>query len=213
MFLDIFSNDLSKVIREKLEKGDVFVDCGANVGYFSFMAASSVGNKGSVVSIDANSFCTERMRETVSACGYENVNVIESAVGESSGVLKFNIADDPMYSSISNLNNMNWTKNLKTIDVLVEPLSVLLESIHPSPSLPGSRIKLLKIDVEGAEVSVLRGMKAMLDEKLIDHIFIEIHHKQIEDLNEDPADVDQILKEYGYNIEKKFSRAVVLYSR
>ncbi len=64
MYFDLFAPELSSLILRTLRPGDTFLDCGANVGYFSFLAAPLVGEKGRVISVDPNPYCIDRIRES-----------------------------------------------------------------------------------------------------------------------------------------------------
>ena len=73
MYFDIFAEPISKLQKRLLRPGDIFVDCGANVGYFSFLAAPLVTKMGKVVAIEANPYCIVRMKESKAAGNHDNV--------------------------------------------------------------------------------------------------------------------------------------------
>lgn len=129
MYFDLFDKNISKLMESLLAPGDTFVDCGANIGYFSFSAATIVSKAGRVIAIDANPYCVQRMEESKASGRHDNVQIIGIAVGESEGQLSFNIANDPMYSSTCDTNGLSWTFKKETIDVKVETLDKILDDV------------------------------------------------------------------------------------
>ena len=123
MYFDLFATDLSRIIKNYLVPGDWFVDCGANIGYFSFLASSLVGVAGKVISIDANPYCIKRIEESKKIGNYENMDIVPCAIGDQEGEIEFNLADDPMYSSLVNLNELEFTSTESTIFVPLRKLN------------------------------------------------------------------------------------------
>jgi len=208
MYFDVFAPALSGTIKSVLRPGDIFIDCGANIGYFTFLAASLVSPSGCVLSIDANPFCIERIKESKLCGKYSNITIIEGAVGESSGEMCFNIADDPMYSSFSDLNQLDFAKTSKTIKVPIYTLDDLWGRFLAGS---GEKIRFLKLDVEGAEIDALKGMPNILKEKRIEYIYIETHKQQIELRAQKYTDVFTILEQNGYKVCKQFNQSTYLY--
>jgi FkbM family methyltransferase len=202
MYFDIFTKSLSKLQEKLLQTGDIFVDCGANVGYFSFFAAPIVTTTGKVIAIDANPYCIRRITESKTAGNHDNVEIKWAAIGEHSGQIKFNITDDPMYSSIVNGDKLAWTSTKESIDVKMEPLDKLLEDILLTP---GQKIRLLKLDVEGVEIEAMLGAKNLFETWKIDYIHIEFHFKQLNLMGHTVDDVHSVMKGYGYHLNKTFT--------
>jgi len=91
MYFDFFAPDLSQIILRYLRPGDCFIDCGANIGYFSCIATSLVGEGGQVISIDANPYCIERTRESKMIGQYGNMNIVMCAIGDHEGEIEFKV--------------------------------------------------------------------------------------------------------------------------
>lgn len=195
MYFDQFAPHLSGVLNRVLRSGDIFVDCGANVGYFSFLAAGDRTKNVRVLAIDPNPYCSGRLQETKDYGGYGSVTVLPVAVGNRVGSIPFNIAVDPMYSSISDLGQTGFTETAETIQVSMRPLDDVLDE-----HLSAARVRLLKIDVEGAELATLRGAERSLKATRFDYIYIEVHPIQLGTRGETPEQVYAALRDSGYEM-------------
>jgi FkbM family methyltransferase len=146
----VWEPDLAAYIRSRLKAGDVFVDVGANVGFDSLLAARMVGASGGVVAIEASPAVFERLRETLRINGSPtNVRTINKAAAAGAGVLTIYAGPE---------HNVGLTTTVprgtmpKACEVEAAPLRDLLQQEEIE------RVRLIKIDVEGGEDSVLAGM-------------------------------------------------------
>lgn len=140
-------------IRSALRAGQVFIDVGANIGYFTLLAAKIVGEHGSVPSIEPNSFAASRVREHLNQNNLQNVFLERVACSdcEQVGILYLDNKSNCAASSLSSKNaaGLGVSVKCRTVDQLVKKYRL-------------KRVDLIKIDVEGAELSVLRGMASTL---------------------------------------------------
>lgn len=208
MYFDYFAPDLSRLLRDILRPRDCFVDCGANVGYFTFLAASLVGQWGKVVAIDPNPYCIERMQATIDVGGYNQVELVNAAVGAEPSEMPFNVATDPMYSSFSDLNQLAFTRTESTVTVQVRRVDDVLA---PYLDDPEARIRIMKIDVEGAELEVLQGAQKTMKGKKADYIFLELHPQQLGLRGVDVEAVQRELADLGYRVATSLEHSSVLY--
>ena len=202
MYYNFFAPELSRVISEVLRPGDCFVDCGANIGYFTFLASSIVGETGKVITIDPNPYCIERIRESKQIGEYGNINIVEGAVGDCNGETLFNIADDPMYSSLADLDKLSFAKTRDTIMCSLYMLDNLLNEWLENS---GEKVRLLKLDVEGAEVDAIRGAYSSISAGRIEYIFVEMHEKQLNLRGQKSEEFHEFLSHRGYEIVGNFS--------
>jgi FkbM family methyltransferase len=133
-----------------LTSGQVFMDIGANAGYFSLLASRCVGESGRVLAVEPNPAMAKQLRQNTERSGLTNVHIAEVACSDSVEVRDLYIGN-PYNTGNSSLsaNNLAWTKSVRvpctTVDLLVEKQAL-------------QRLDLVKIDVEGAEWQVLQGM-------------------------------------------------------
>ena len=143
------------LMREVLRPGDVFVDAGANLGLMTIHAAALVGNEGAVVAFEPSPQICQILRQNVSLNACTNVEVHEVALGERSGNATFYAR--PEINSASGTLIASPDSQAQT-QVPVRTLTESLDARHRN------RLRLIKIDVEGYELPVLRGSRGLLTE-------------------------------------------------
>jgi FkbM family methyltransferase len=128
-----------RIVLDALSPGNTFVDLGANCGLFSLFAARKVTPSGRVLSVEPLPLMTKRLRFNISANGFNNVTVVEAAVGAHEGVARFFVNERQHGES---------TMLVATGTAITVPASTL-QTIILNSGL--TRVDTLKIDVEGYE--------------------------------------------------------------
>ena len=150
----------------------VFVDVGANVGNWSAALAGS-GAQGRLVAVDPLSRNLSSVREKLEHLGWKKYDLCELALSESPGRVKFFTNQDRALSSHDSLLDMRaigYAESVDCIEVSTETLDNL------AARLDISDILFLKIDVEGNELSVLKGAAVLLGRGAVEFIQIEFGH-------------------------------------
>jgi FkbM family methyltransferase len=142
-------------ISRRLQPGDVFVDVGANIGYYTVLAASAVGAGGAVVAIDASPSLFAQLNRTLVANGCTQVRAVNAAVSAAPGVATVYAGPAGNAGSASLLPH--WRNGRPEAEVPCYPLSQILTVAELA------RVRLIKIDVEGSELPILRQLIATLD--------------------------------------------------
>jgi FkbM family methyltransferase len=143
--------DESWVLRALLRPGDVFVDVGANIGYFTLLAASIVGPSGRVIAFEATPPTLEELRHNVALNGFHNVETRGEAVFDQERVV-----------TISQPHDGNTGANSLRFQQGSGP-SWQVPAVSLASALPADvPVRLLKIDVEGADLHALRGFEQRL---------------------------------------------------
>jgi FkbM family methyltransferase len=145
--------DESWVLRALLRPGDVFVDVGANVGYFSLLAASIVGPTGGVIAFEPTPSTLEVLRQNVALNGLKNVQIRGEAVLDRECTVTISQPHDANTGANSIRPQQGHTPSWQVP-------AVRLESALPADMT----VRLLKVDVEGADLHVLRGFEQRLRE-------------------------------------------------
>jgi FkbM family methyltransferase len=149
--------NLTAYIRGALRSGDVMVDVGANIGYYSVLASQLVGASGRVVSIEASPRVFALLSEHLALNGATNVRAVNAAVSDAEG--KLAIYAGPPDNVGATSSRADWYGGATfEAEVPTAPLARLLEASELA------RVRLLKIDVEGAELPVLLNLLDNLDE-------------------------------------------------
>lgn len=139
-----------KVLTALLKQGDRVIDVGANIGLLTLPAAVCVGPTGRVDAVEPASRVSALLRETI-AMNFEAGRVVlhKCAAGDAAGKATLNLGHHVGHSSLLTLPGSEGTE-----EVDVTPLDALIA--------PGQRVDLVKIDAEGFEPQVWRGMSRIV---------------------------------------------------
>jgi FkbM family methyltransferase len=140
-----------------LAPGMIVFDVGANDGLYSLFAARRVGPTGRVVAVEPSSRERANLQRNIDRNHLKNITVVASALGTSPGRAQLQIAPG-LHSGHNTLGSFAYDD---VVAINSEPVAVeRLDSVVRRLALP--RVDFIKIDVEGAEVSVLHGTKNVL---------------------------------------------------
>ncbi len=143
----VWEPDVSRVIERNLEPGDIFVDVGANIGYDTVLASRLVGASGGVIAIEASPRAFSLLTRNVELNGLTNVRAVKAAVSDRVGKLDLYEIYELNIGAATTLASRGG-KLMESVDAL--PLEDILTAAEMA------RVRLLKIDIEGAEPPVLQ---------------------------------------------------------
>jgi FkbM family methyltransferase len=144
----------TKSLLSSLHEGDVFLDIGANFGFFSILAASIVGPSGRVYAVEASPSVLPILSANTKK--YENIVIIESAAGNRTGTTEFFMTEDFVNSGVV---QSPFIDESKRICVGIDKLDNLLRR---EPGFDG-RLNFIKCDVQGDEVPALEGLREIIE--------------------------------------------------
>jgi FkbM family methyltransferase len=193
--LGIYEPSVIRALQRYLRPGDTCLDVGSHVGYLTILMSHLVGPQGCVAAFEPVPESFHTLHENVALNHLQNVRAECMALGEREGAMTL---------FCDSAQELSWTPSvaaytalgadLKRISVPVRTLDDYLRTSHLHPNL-------VKIDVEGAELSVLRGASQMLREAR-PVVLIEIH-----DLGPSHrADILNLLHSCRYSVEEVDSR-------
>jgi FkbM family methyltransferase len=144
---------VQQVLTESLRPGMVFYDLGANIGFFSLLAARLVGVTGKVFSFEPDPEIASRLLRNIERNGFENVKVVEAGIWSVTGPVNFVASDvsSPDRGVGKFVANEGGPKGTMTQCVALDEFV----RYAPPPDV-------IKCDVEGAEVEVFRGAEKLL---------------------------------------------------
>jgi FkbM family methyltransferase len=145
--------NLTRYLADRLRAGDVFVDVGANIGYFTLLASLLVGPTGKVVAIEASPTIHDLLLDNLRRNRAGNVEAINVAASDREGTAKVFLFPD---SNIGKTSIVETDEGRYECEVPARPIDALI-----GPDLL-ARVRLVKIDVEGTEWLVIGGMREAL---------------------------------------------------
>jgi FkbM family methyltransferase len=149
---------LLDLVREFVTEGAVVWDVGANVGLFSFAAASLAGPKGLVVALEPDAWLVQLLRRSAleQPAGSAPVQVVPAAVASEVSIRTLCLATRSRAANyLAEFGTTQTGGSREQQSVVAVTLDWLMESL-PAPSV-------VKIDVEGAELEVLEGAHRLFE--------------------------------------------------
>lgn len=169
-----YEPEVSYFLTNVLEAGDTFIDVGAHVGYFSMLAAQVVGPEGKVYAFEPEPRNAARIREHVTLNRLDNIALLEQAVGEEDGEVELHVnADNSGGHALWDVGEHPYnTLSRARHEVRKVARGTLFQLLGPTV---GQRIRVVKIDVEGSELGVLKGAMLLLMAREIPYVICEIN--------------------------------------
>ncbi|QLE73962.1 FkbM family methyltransferase [Streptomyces rectiverticillatus] len=179
-------------LSRRLRPGDAFVDVGANIGYFSVLASRLVGEEGCVVAVEASPAVHERGAAQARLNGCRNVRAVNTAVSDSPGALTFTLASSRNIGANSIVSYDGPAES--RFEIQAKPLPEVLTAVEIAAA------RVIKVDVEGAEGSVVRGMVPLLDRLRPEaEIAIEVTPERMAQLGDSADELLATMREYGFH--------------
>lgn len=177
------------LLAEKLIREDaIILDIGANIGYFSLIAARKA-SKGKVIAFEPHGSLREEISQNILLNKLGNVQVEPYAIGNQTTTTTFFIADKSNIGMSGLVPQENFSGITEQVSLI--QLDEWLNR-HPLPA-----INFIKIDTEGAELDVLKGMKDLL-QKHSPVILIEVMGHLLSLFGNSPEDVYSFLGQFQY---------------
>jgi FkbM family methyltransferase len=198
-YFGVWEPDLTAWISRQLRPGDVFVDVGANVGYYSLLAATLVSNTGAVIAIEASPTVFRQLEANLARNRAVNVRAVNVAASDQRGQVQLFRGPEHNLGETSVFQAPGFAPDGT---VAAAPLGDIL--------LPEelSRARLVKMDVEGAEAAVLAGFAPLLSACRRDlELIVELHPQYLTQPGRTAADLVQLMKDAGfcaYRIENDY---------
>ncbi len=142
-----YEPEVTSAVRALLKPGQTFVDIGANIGYFSLLAARLVGPEGNVFSFEPMAPNYSLFLKSIKLNGFRNISSQQVAVSNENKSVSMMLWDRNNSGSFHLLNDPSWNREIYVV-----------EGKRMDDVLRDQPVHLVKIDVEGAEGLVIEGM-------------------------------------------------------
>ncbi len=149
-----------RTMLELLSPGAVVLDVGANVGYLTVPLALALGESGRLLAFEPEAENVRRLRANLALNELKNVDVRQIAIGAQDGEVGLVLADDPAYHSTATAEERRRITSRHETGRSVSVPMARLDTVWREAGSPV--VKLVKIDVEGAELDVLEGANELL---------------------------------------------------
>ncbi|MDX2193725.1 MAG: FkbM family methyltransferase [Gemmatimonadales bacterium] len=171
--------------------GMTVLDVGANIGWYTMLAARAVGPAGRVIAVEPDPDCCDRIRRAAAANGHAHVTVVQAAASDRAGRATFHLDAESWGHS---LGAANVGRPAGTLEVETRTLDAIAAELPP----PG-RVDVLKVDVQGAEGMALAGAAALLRRDR-PALLMELEPGRLRAMGTDPLSLLESLEALGYRI-------------
>jgi len=178
---------LIRAMVASLRPGDVFLDVGANIGVVSILVAGAVGPEVTVHALEPEPENYRALGKNIAANGMDRVTAHEVALGAASGPSVLHVAGESGTGSHSLVTGDRSGSTPIPIEVIRG--DAFVSTLARTPAV-------IKIDVEGAELDVLRGLEGTLETSDLRDVFVEVHPSLLPD-GQQPNDIDRLMNAGG----------------
>jgi len=199
-----FEPSIRREIIKRLKPGDTFLDIGANVGFYSICASKVVRDTGTVYAFEPAPKTRKKLDRNLELNGIRNVVSVPIALFDRTGTQKFFL----------DANRNSGASSLRQSANSGEVIEVELNTYDNFAAEHGLSIPaLVKIDVEGAEANVLRGMESMLSQPDRPPVILEVSEWSLTQMGSSKGELFDFMIGYGYKAHLLSQPGVSIYSQ
>lgn len=181
-----------KLIQKLLAPGMVFFDVGAHIGQYTLVASQAVGATGQVHSFEPDPDTYKWLQRNARLNRLNNVQLTPMALSNESGIRQLYLATSQSIGCNSLSPPSNYSGNTCHIECTTVDAYVEMKGIQ--------RVDLIKVDVEGAEGSVLQGASSLLRSENKPIIIMEFEEARQKALGSSCAKLADVLTSNGYSL-------------
>lgn len=187
----IWEENETRLVKNEIHIDDIVLDIGANIGYYTLIFANLVGPGGKIFSFEPEPTNFNLLKKNIEINGHQNITIENVAVSNDSGKIKLFLSEkDPGQHKID--CGIDVSNNY----IIVNKIS--LDDYFKNNPL-AKKISFIKIDVEGSEINVLKGMQNILNINKKLKILIEYSPKHIRNFGIEPIELLEFLKTNEFN--------------
>jgi len=185
-----YERDTVEILRRQLGPGKVFLDVGANEGFYSALAGCLVGPSGMVIAVEPQHVCRDlieiNLRINQISWGYVYPNAMGGADGQAGRLLSYAPVNTGLSSLVSRYHSTIGTEEIRFVS---------FERILQETKV--ARVDLVKIDVEGFEHEVTQSLLSHIREGKVRAMLVEYHPDMLARRKLSPADIHKELLAAG----------------
>ena len=196
LYFGVYEKAETAFIERTLRPGMTVLDVGANIGYYTAMAARRVGPTGRVIALEPDPESFKYLEQTIAANEVGNVVAFQCAAADREAKMTLHISEDNRGDNRLYEPDPKWPK----VSVAARPADELLKEAGVET------VDFIKIDVQGFEASVIAGLKTTLDQSESLTLIAEFWPKGLRDAGGDPKEFLQQLRAHGLQLHELNSK-------
>lgn len=159
-----YEKNTTDYFLKNIKEGDIVVDIGANIGFFTLLFSKLVGNSGKVYSFEPELTNFHLLKKNIEINNCKNVKLINKAVSNKTGKLLLNLSEKGC--GMHYLTDIQKEKNTIQVDVIT--LDDFFKNLK-------NEVDFIKIDAEGSELNAIKGMNMILENNLKIKLIVEFN--------------------------------------
>jgi FkbM family methyltransferase len=189
---------VSAAMLRMISRGDVVVDVGANVGFFSLLMGLLVGPEGRVIGFEPGENNIPRLIANIALTRLKNIELVEKPASNAAEGISFYLnADDSGGNALWDPGEFPGNERSKSRPQIVTLQATTIDAEITRLALPTP--KLIKVDTEGAEHRVLAGARGLLNGCNVPYIIAELHEFGLAKLGSSQMDFRRYMEGFGYD--------------
>ena len=206
-YFGLFEQCLPLLINGVVAPGDTCIDVGAQKGYVSLLLGHRVGPRGRVFSFEPDNRARVLLEEHARRNAY-SISAFPFALGETRGICTFTLSSVLGWSSRFP-NELQHPTSVGVIEVPTRSVDNLVTSAELDIDL--ARLSLVKIDAEGSELFILKGMRDLLA-SADPVLWLEVNPASLAAAGCNPCQIQDFLSSLGFSLYlPEFSRRSYLF--
>ncbi|MHC4463837.1 MAG: FkbM family methyltransferase [Planctomycetota bacterium] len=194
MYFGCYDYEIRRMMEKHLKPGGMFIDVGANIGYFTAIGASLVGKAGQVHSFEPVSTLFGYLEQITELNPEYDIIVNNIGLGQADQLV-------PIARHRRNMGGSSMVPGFVPKEDTAESLTVRVQRLDEYLKSKGiSRVSLMKIDTEGFELPVLLGNSAFFDQSRgeLPPVIVEVAPRALKLIGRSMAELDEFMATYGY---------------
>ena len=201
-FYGIWEKEMTSIVKSKVQNGWNILDIGADVGYYSLLFASKCGEQGAVAAFDPDPEPWPILNYNIKMFPLSNISAFHLALSDHDGHGMMKVGGrGQLFPDQEGKEDDTSTVEMTTLDKFW-------------PKLNWDHLDLVKIDTEGAEMSILLGMENII-KKYHPHLLIEVHPLKLKKIFNSSAEklFEYITEEFPYKLTPVDSKTLDIPSK
>jgi len=192
LFFGVYEKGETAFVQGALRSGMTVLDVGANVGYYTALAARRVGPNGRVIALEPDPESFKYLEQTIAANEVGNVDAFQCAAADREAKMTLHISKDNRGDNRLYEPDPKWPK----VTVSARPADDVLKEAGV-----GS-VDFVKIDVQGFEAGVIAGLKNTIDQSEELTLLAEFWPKGLRMAGTDPKKFLECLRDHDLQLHE-----------
>lgn len=179
----------SKVFKRLLKTGSVVIDVGANIGHYTLLAAGAIGPRGRVHAIECSPETRSILAHNVQRNHLENVEIHPFAAASTHGTLALHVT----------AIGLSWFDPPSRWPTVAGGGNTIMVPTVPVDDLVSTPVDVVKIDAEGVDLDVLKGMSRILSSNQRVSVIVEWAPAMLSEAGKNPFELPGWLTDAGFD--------------